>query len=707
MQQACQRIFAVSAIIVCVPFFAAGRAVAQVDQPPSRVLFINQVRAEECCQPGNLKNLDTQISAFRDQQIPAFFTLRYDVIVSSRYSNYLKQQTTAAPQLLQLGVFLEITPQLAKDAGVEYRGHEQNWYEAEHAYPIGYSPTDRIKLVDKLFSAFHQTFGYYPELTSGWIVDTPTLNYLHDSYGVKLHQLTREQWSTDSYTLDGGPPHYPYPASRSWAFIPDYGQDRPLLMVRQTVTDPIWNYGDPTSSFTSQPNDYQRDGKDISYFTNLVNQALNEQPPGQPGWALLGLENSMAEPYQQEYLAQIKVVKSILNDSIQPVSDLQVVIDDYIDREVSIYTGSDHVLNNNSQIAWVTAPSYRIRLLFKDDRVLITDLRLYQPDLVDPYTEYQAQAHGYWITPFLIDSSRFFDSKLPWWRVLLNLTSIKPWWQEYGLATANDLQTAPSAIHLGHFNPDSSLQFSRESSAQLIKYQTPDHRELYFKFSPQNFQLHYSGQKPTVYYKYQGKTGENSILFGGSESSNISLGSTAPPNTQLDLRSWCLPDEAVCIFDPEVNLRPEPYDQQTPLYPYYFPETRSDPADPDKSVIYAHNQYAIAGRNPIRVVLIAKNQDGFPTQITETPLLELSKPVDSSTKLEKLQTGIYFVDLHQATPLKTSLQIQLPGSGLDQTQTIFFAPDCKQQPFICLKHPNQAWWYLQTVIRDMLRPYRW
>ena len=57
------------------------------------------------------------------------------------------------------------------------------------------------KIADYLFATFFEKFSYYPAVTSAWMIDTETLNYIHKEYGVKIQQITREQYGTDSYTF--------------------------------------------------------------------------------------------------------------------------------------------------------------------------------------------------------------------------------------------------------------------------------------------------------------------------------------------------------------------------------------------------------------------------------------------------------------------------------------------------------------------------
>lgn len=347
--------------------------VARADSDPNRgkgqVLFINQVRGRECCDVGSLRALHEQLDVFAELQLPVFFTLRSDAIADPLIVETL-QEYRAENTTISLGIFLEITPLLAAESGVAYPTSAERWYEAQAAYLIGYAPEDRIKIIDYVFENFFETFGYYPELTTAWMIDTPSLNYINEKYGVKVHQITREQWGTDSYTLQGGPAHYPYPASRNWLFVPDYAAEatapatasasatQSAVIVRQTLTDPLANYGDGTASFTSQPNDYLQN-KDFSYFEKLFTQAM-EQPSGQMGFALIGLENSMPEVSQTEYLRQLQFIHEYAaTNQLTFVADLEAFSHYWKTQPVSVYAGENLTTQTGEEIEkawWITTP---------------------------------------------------------------------------------------------------------------------------------------------------------------------------------------------------------------------------------------------------------------------------------------------------------------------------------------------------------------
>lgn len=370
-----------------------------------QVLFINQVRGEECCAKGTFDNLKSQTEKFITEKIPGYFALRYDVLTDEKYVEYLKQLIIKYPALINLGLMIEITPQLAKDSRVTYHNPESQWFEGQNIFTIGYQVNDRKKLIDQLFSIFKNKFGHYPNFTSAWMIDTDSLNYIHEKYEVIVHQITREQWGTDSYSLYGGPPHYPYPASTNWLFIPDFQQKNPVLILRQTVIDPLYNYGETKKTYTSQPNDYIFSGLDFIYFKKLINQALFEQKT--TGFALLGLETSMDEKFQQEYFRQIEYIAQLKKKVSYP--DLKELNNYWKQQTDTFYQGKDLINNTKNTAEFETTANFRKRIRTIEDKTYVTDYRYFDQKMTDPYNGYIAKKMGYWVVPFALDYSHIYN----------------------------------------------------------------------------------------------------------------------------------------------------------------------------------------------------------------------------------------------------------------------------------------------------------
>jgi len=107
--------------------------------------------------------LDVPLFAYEEataSSVPITWMLRLDAIedkeISSRLSDLV---ATDSSQLL--GGLLEVTPELARQANATY-SDSGSFTSANHLYLSGYSPEDRIKLIDTYMEAFFLRFGSYP-----------------------------------------------------------------------------------------------------------------------------------------------------------------------------------------------------------------------------------------------------------------------------------------------------------------------------------------------------------------------------------------------------------------------------------------------------------------------------------------------------------------------------------------------------------------
>lgn len=652
------------------------------------VMFINHVRGQECCDAGSLENFQSQIESLVETDLPALFALRYDVLTNPKFLQVIKKYQNQP--LIKFGLMLEVTPQLASDSYVEYRGDPDKWFQAQYAFLIGYNQEERVLILKTLLAKYQGIFKSNPEFTTAWQVDTFSLNYLHKNYGLKMHQLAREQWGLDSYTLDGGPPHYPYLASENWAFVPDYSDKKHLLIVRHTIDDPLYSYGDRTSAFTSQPNDYSLDNKDFGYFERLLDQALNQFQ--QPGYVNLGLENSMAEKYQLEYQKQIaKIADFVSQGRVQVTNDLDLLKSIYQETPITIHAGQDLINNQPEKVYWITTPTYRLRLRFSRHQASISDLRIYHPQLLDPYFEQVATNKGYLIVPYLINAGIHFpDVGVPSWaQRILGIPMVNT-------VTAEPVQDVVPTDQVLNLPPVSDFNSIKQSSLNSLSYLSAG-RTIVLNFSPNQFEI-----SPTSSQDFKFKTGtdvQNPIHFNELTTGG-KISWTTNQKEALSTTWKCQSDRCQFTF----NCNPQLFSQMIETqYPFIFPEKKARPLNQEKTVVYAHNRYAIAGRNPVRIVLIPQDDHSFPTN-SQSEVTVVSNPMADHVRIEKQTTSreYQFVDISQNQP--TLMQVKLNLDQLDLAdQTIYFAPNCKNQLRYCFTHPRQSWWFIRTLIEDKMR----
>ncbi|MCL4397669.1 hypothetical protein M1403_01430 [Patescibacteria group bacterium] len=397
------KLLVVTALTTIAVLFSPRQILATGNQP-HYTLIINQVRGSECYDAGNIDFLKQQLQTLEQKNLPATFAVRFDALNDGQYLSVLND---AKNKGFEMAGFLEITPLLASESGVVYHGDVQKWYQPGNLYLLGYSPDDRKKLIDTYMAGFKKAFGGFPKTTVSWIIDAYSLQYLSDKYHIQAHEITRDQWGTDRLTLYGGPEHYPYVPSPNWPIIPATGSavTSPLI-IRQTISDPVENYGDPTNSHTSQPNDFMRRTTNFAYFQYLFDQA-HAQDLNDYTIAVIGLENSMEAKYQQMFSWQLEYVSQWRKkDSNNQVVTAQNFPFNKKQPLFTVYEGNIFK-DRSSRAWWINTNAYRIRLRLAGGRLFISDLRVYDSNLIDPYSSRTAVGSASWIVPFIVDSSRW------------------------------------------------------------------------------------------------------------------------------------------------------------------------------------------------------------------------------------------------------------------------------------------------------------
>lgn len=684
-------------IILFFIFFVLATKTVHAVEPP-QVIFINQVRGEECCDPGSTNNLQAQIDTFLNNDLPAFFNIRYDALTDPSYIKIFKKYKNHP--LINFGVMLEVTPQLAHDALVEYKDNSPNsgnWFHAQNAFLIGYTPEERILLADKVVEKYQDIFGQNPKISTAWQVDTPTLNYLRENYGLQAHQITREQWGVDSYTMDGGPPHYPYLASKNWLFNPDFSDKNNVLIIRQTVIDPLYNYGDNTSAFTSQPNDYALDGKDFTYFKSLLDQVLDQK--SQTGFAGLGLENSMPKIHQQEYQKQIDYVTTRKKrGEIEVVSKIESLKSIFSSQKVTIHQSKDLLTSDKQKVFYVTTPRYRLRIRFNNTQVFISDLRLYSPDFIDPYQTQVAINKGYLINPYLINDGIVFPGQRTQTRgqKILGMPVIN----SFSIEPKKDLDQNINYLELP---PVTNFDGISIPSRDTLSYETTQ-GQISFQFNENTFDLRFTPVNNEIDLKksiifHQSSINQNPIKYESTRGGGQIFWQIDGQNAISSV--WeC--EKNICHF--EFATKPELFSTiRDKQYPFIFPEKKPRTLSKEKTLVYVHNRYAIAGRNPVRIILVPQDEFGFPTNTKESVKVS-TMPIADQIEIEDQETSHEYqiLDISHNFPEQIELELNLDDLDLPN-EKIYFAPNCQVNFKYCLTHPRQAWWYIQTILADKIR----
>jgi hypothetical protein len=135
-----------------------------------------------------------------------------------------------------------------------------------------------------------------------------------------------------------------------------------------------------------------------------------------------------------------------------------------------------------------------------------------------------------------------------------------------------------------------------------------------------------------------------------------------------------------------------------------FPE-KSGAADPTNSLIFAHNPIAMAGRNPIRIVVIPLNQAGSFANLLQPLTLDVADPsIESRTDpIIVKDSTVQFYDFASHVPARSTVTIT-SGSDTLATIPVIFAPNCTQQTSYCLTHPRHTWWFIRLKWQEVIVP---
>ncbi|MBI2611265.1 hypothetical protein HYW54_00775 [Candidatus Gottesmanbacteria bacterium] len=604
-------------------------------------LIINQVRGDEsCCQNGSTDILKTISKDKEIQTLPTAWALRFDAL-NERYISPIKDD--------ELGLLLEITPSLASASGVDYKGFPDgsNWNSAKNTFLIGYTIEERKKLIDTLFTKYKNIFGTYPEFTVAWMIDAWSLNYIHDIYGVNLHELTKEQYETDSYTLYGGMFNLPYYPSKNHPLLPGYDEDKlDIIIVRQTISDILKNYGSSKAYFTSQPNDYLSNPKaEKNYFEKLVKEIVKQND----GFGLIGFENSFSwDDYGKEYMRQLNYLKDLREKekiAILPISKFIEIFQFQNSQNPS------RTLENNS-VFWYFSKTYRARVIKKEDHWILDDLRIYA-NLNDPYKENPARLDfAYWIVPYILDNSQF----------------------NFG-------------ISLDKTNIDTKVHFGPHSIT-IAKSRNPS-----FTNGMLFADLLKKRKKVTLSFPRHPK------LFLNPTSGYIEMG--------WDINGNEIPFLQILDKKDSFELIPGIKNQNllSNLDFLFQPDKSPLEMDPKKTIVYWNNTKAIAGRNPIRIFILPRNKFSRATQVEKVDIKgnglsfqNFSYPTDYSYRISP-----WFIDISSDKSINTEIYISLDGKILAKNIPIFFAPDCQYNIKSCLLNPANLLSYIDALFDEKKR----
>jgi len=264
------------------------------------VNVINFIRAVEPREPAPdlLEPVVNQVRLVREHGLPATFLIQYDAMREERFVKVLKE---GLDERHEVGAWLEIVQPLVEAAGLAWRGRFPWDWHAHVDFALGYTPSERERLIDVFLRDFEATFGRLPRSVGSWFIDAHSLGYLAERYGVVASCNCKDQVGTDGYTVWGGYWNQAYYPSRRNAYMPAQtaASQIPIPVFRMLGSDPIEQYdcnlGSDCQSVVSLEPVYKEGGGSPSWVRWFFD--VNFRTPCLAfAYAQVGQENSFGWP---------------------------------------------------------------------------------------------------------------------------------------------------------------------------------------------------------------------------------------------------------------------------------------------------------------------------------------------------------------------------------------------------------------------------
>lgn len=349
----------------------------------SYITIVNPIRNRSLWQNKDLTYLTKQIDLYKTYNLPVTWLIQYDTLHDKDVINTLKRLNSNN----EIGLFLEVSENLATDAFVPYLIGNGDWARPDKVFFSGYEPSERKRLIDRLVITFESTFGYKPTSVGAWYIDAVTLNYLHDKYGITAAIQCADQYSTDTYETWGkyfGTPYYP---SKLNSLIPAQ-TPRNLLNVVTTqwaLRDPLRGFGDSVfdSTFSLQANDYRKfHNLTTNYFNNVMDEYIATKNP--ISQATVGLEVGSETEFLPELANQVDSIGKKQQQgmiTVVTMTEFSTIFKQRSKINHSFLITSKDNTANKTAIWWMT-PFLRIGLLVDGSTLFLQDLKIYTEEAI-------------------------------------------------------------------------------------------------------------------------------------------------------------------------------------------------------------------------------------------------------------------------------------------------------------------------------------
>lgn len=354
------------------------------------------------------ETVESQIDLMNKYGIKGSFLIQYDALIQPEYQKLLKEKPIEGTEI---GGWWEITEPHVKDAGIEWRGrYPWDWY-ANVGFSTGYTPAEREKLVDVYMAKFKEVFGEYPKSVGSWFIDSHSLAYMHDKYGVESSASCRDQLGTDGYNLWGGYWQGGYYPSRKNVFIPaqNAANQIDVPVFRMLGSDPIAQYdcglgGKHQAVVTLEPV-YGNAGGNPEWINWFFDKMIYD-PAMNLSYFQAGQENMFTWPrmrkgleYQFPLLARLAQRGDIRLETLGETG--RAFRAAHALTPPSAISALDGFEKPGQKTVWFNSRNYRLNLMWEGDRMFVRDIHLFDENQESLYlnTPCTTDYCHYWTLP--------------------------------------------------------------------------------------------------------------------------------------------------------------------------------------------------------------------------------------------------------------------------------------------------------------------
>ncbi|WP_080903979.1 hypothetical protein [Parabacteroides sp. Marseille-P3160] len=335
-----------------------------------------------------------QIKLLNKYGFPGTFLFQYDALINPKYQELMKSELS---EQCEIGAWWEITQPHVEDAGIKWRG-EHSWVShANIAFTTGYTRLERKKLVDVYMTKFKEIYGYYPKSVGSWFIDSYTLEYMYEKYGIVASCNCKDQVGTDGYTLWGGYWNQAYYPSKVNAYMPAQNAQSqiPVPIFRMLGSDPIYQYdaglGNSRQGVISLEPVYKESGMDERWIRYYLESIVN-QPSLAFNYAQAGQENSFTWKAMKLGLAR----QFHLFDSLSRNHKIQIETLEHSGRwfkehftvtPATAVIALQDIRDEGRKTVWFNSRYYRVNLLWENKSFRFRDIHLFDEKFKSAYYE--------------------------------------------------------------------------------------------------------------------------------------------------------------------------------------------------------------------------------------------------------------------------------------------------------------------------------